>query len=137
PERIRSDEDLRKILRIAKTTSKTKLTVSLETPTTNFSAWTFKDVCEEYGLVPGTTDPGLEELPPFAGIQTALLESDLEKMLNKLLNEVGLRVDALKLLGANESTRSMVVASFLLAVTKLYLYLESQRDLVDAEEMVQ
>ncbi|KAG0242680.1 hypothetical protein BG011_003271, partial [Mortierella polycephala] len=87
-ERLRSDEDLRKILKIAKTTSKTKLVISLETPTKKFSAWTFKDVCAEYNLSP-TTDPGLDVIPPFTDIKAASLDSDLEKkMLDQLINEV-------------------------------------------------
>ncbi|KAF9537561.1 hypothetical protein EC957_007973 [Mortierella hygrophila] len=51
PSRISDDDDLRKMLKIAKTTSKTKLAISLETPSKSFSAWTFKDVCEEYSTI--------------------------------------------------------------------------------------
>ncbi|KAG0196577.1 hypothetical protein BGX28_009963 [Mortierella sp. GBA30] len=133
PEPLRNNEDLRKLLKIAKATSKTKLTISLETPTKKFSSWTFKDVCDEYDLAPGSTDPSLEDLPPFTGIEAVPLVSDDEnKILTRLIDEVRLRVDVLKLLGANESTKSMVVASFLLAATKLFkddLYLAAQRDL--------
>ncbi|KAG0034379.1 hypothetical protein BGZ82_005760 [Podila clonocystis] len=132
-ESIRYDEDLRRILRVAKTQSMTKLILSLNTPTKGFASWKFKDVCDEYGLAPGSTDPSLEDLPPFTGIEAVpLISDDKKKMLNQLIDEVGLRVDVLKLLGANESTKSMVIASFLLAATKLFkddLYLAAQRDL--------
>ncbi|KAG9066514.1 hypothetical protein KI688_001742 [Linnemannia hyalina] len=131
-EPIRDDEDLRRVLRVAKTQSMKQLTISLATPTKGFSAWTFKDVVSEYNLSE-STDVGIEVLPPFVGIEAAPLKSDLEKeVLRHLLDEVGLRVEVMKLLGANEATRSMVVASFLLAATKLFkedLYLASQRDL--------
>ncbi|KAG9071583.1 hypothetical protein KI688_005796 [Linnemannia hyalina] len=132
PEPIRDDEDLRRVLRVAKTQSMKQLTISLTTPTKGFSAWTFKDVVSEYNLSE-STGVGIEVLPPFTDIQAASLNSEPEKkVLENLLSEVGLRVDVLKLLGANEATRSMVVASFLLAATKLFeedLYLASQRDL--------
>jgi len=78
PESIRNDGDLRKILRIAKATSRTKLIIALETPTRSFSAWTFQDVCTEYQLSL-STDPALEVIPLFTGIEDAPLNSDLEK----------------------------------------------------------
>lgn len=131
-ETIRDDEDLRRVLKVAKAQSMKQLTISLATPTKGFSAWTFKDVISEYNLSE-STDVGIEVLPPFTDITAAPLNSDLEKtVLEHLLKEVGLRVEVLRLLGANEATRSMVVASFLLAATKLFeedLYLASQRDL--------
>ncbi|KAF9922559.1 hypothetical protein BGZ67_010386 [Mortierella alpina] len=128
PELIRDDEDLRKILRVVKTTSKARLTISLETPSKNFSAWTFKDVCDEYNLS-GLSDPGVEVLPPFTNIQSSPLNSAVQ---DRLISEVESRVDVLPLFGANEATKSMVVASFLVAATTLFkedLYLTSQRNL--------
>ncbi|KAK3813832.1 MAG: hypothetical protein JOS17DRAFT_821213 [Linnemannia elongata] len=70
PELIHDNEDLRKILKVAKTTSKARLTISLETPSKTFSAWTFKDVCDEYNFS-GLSDPGAEVLPPFTDIQSS------------------------------------------------------------------
>jgi hypothetical protein len=132
PERVSSDEDLRKILKIAKTTSKTKLTISLETPTKNFSAWTFKDVCEEYNLSEAY-DPGLAVIPPFTDIKAAALDSDFEKrMLVQLKDEVETYVDVLNLIGANEWTKSIIVGAFLANATRLFkedLYLAAQRNL--------
>ena len=128
PEPIRDNEDLRKILKVAKTTSKARLTISLETPSKNFSAWTFKDVCDEYNLS-GLSDPGVEVLPPFTDIQCSPLNSAVQ---DRLISEVESRVDVLPLFGANEATKSMVVASFLVAATTLFkedLYLTSQRNL--------
>ncbi|KAG0351885.1 hypothetical protein BC939DRAFT_481145 [Gamsiella multidivaricata] len=131
-ETICHDEDLRRILKVGKTQSMNKMIISLNTSTKTFSAWTLKDIISEYNLSE-STDDGLEVFPPFIDIQAAPLDSDLEKkMLDQLTNEVGLRVDVLKLLGANEATKSMVVASFLVAATKLFeedLYLASQRNL--------
>lgn len=132
PEPIRDNEDLRKILKIAKTTIKTKLTIALETPTKNFSAWTFKDVCDEYNLS-NSADPGFEVFLPFSDIQSIPLESELEKTTqDRLIYEIDSRVDVLNLFGANEATKSMLVESFMVAATKLFkddLYLTSQRNL--------
>ncbi|KAI1296061.1 hypothetical protein EDD11_007609 [Mortierella claussenii] len=131
PARIGDDEDLRKILKIAKAASKTKLTISLATPTKAFSLWKFKDVCAEYNLSE-SADVGIDVVPPFTDIQAAPLDSDCEKkVLAQLKIEIESRVEVLKLVGANEATKSMVVASFLVAVTKLFkedLYLASKRD---------
>jgi hypothetical protein len=103
-EPIRDDEDLRRVLKVAKTQSMKQLTISLATPNKGFSAWTFKDVVSEYNLSE-STDVGIEVLPPFVGIEAAPLNSDLEKeVLRHLLDEVGLRVEVMKLLGANEAT---------------------------------
>ncbi|KAF9177083.1 hypothetical protein BGZ51_009206, partial [Haplosporangium sp. Z 767] len=132
PELIRSDEDLRKVLKIAKTTSKTKLTILLETPTKSFSAWTFKDVCAEYNLSPAS-DPGLDVIPSFTGIEAAPLNSDLEKkVLGHLIDDVEDMVRVLNLLGANEATKSMIVGAFLVKATRLFdedLFLAAQRGL--------
>ncbi|KAK3807519.1 MAG: hypothetical protein JOS17DRAFT_571152 [Linnemannia elongata] len=132
PELVRDNADLRKLLNIAKVTSKTKLTISLETPTKSFSAWTFKDVCDEYDLS-ASSDPGIEVIPPFSDIQSMPLHSDVQiKTQDQLIYEIESRVAVLNLFGANEATKSMVVESFMVAATKLFkeeLHLASQRGL--------
>ncbi|KAF9090644.1 hypothetical protein BGX29_011353 [Mortierella sp. GBA35] len=132
PACIRSDEDLRDIINFAKATSKARLTISLETPSKNFSAWTFRDVCDEYDLSK-SSDPGVEELPPFTDIQSTPLDSDLQKeTLDLLIREIESKKGVLPLFSANEATKSMVVGSFLVAATTLFkddLYLVSQRNL--------
>lgn len=132
PERIRSDEHLCKILMFAKITSKTTLTVSLDTPSKNFSAWTFKDVCDEYNLSE-SFDPYVGNIPPFTDIEAAALDSDLEKkMLAQLIEEIESKVEVLNLIGANEATKSMIVGAFLVKATRLFnedLYLAAQRHL--------
>ncbi|KAF9923540.1 hypothetical protein BGZ67_009769 [Mortierella alpina] len=128
PELIRDNEDIRKTFKVAKTTSNARLTISLETPSKNFSAWTIKDVCDEYNFS-GLSDPGFEVLPPFTDIQSSPLNSAVQ---DQLISEVESRVDVLPLFGANEATKSMVVASFLVAATALFkedVYLTSQRNL--------
>ncbi|KAI8606064.1 hypothetical protein EDD21DRAFT_349408 [Dissophora ornata] len=88
PELICDDEELRKLLKITKITSKTKLTISLGTPTKTFSAWTFKDVCAEYDLT-DATDPCIEDLPPFMDIQAATLDTEFQRnMCDELICEV-------------------------------------------------
>ncbi|KAF8925304.1 hypothetical protein BGZ47_003379 [Haplosporangium gracile] len=132
PARIVDNEDLRKILKITKKASKTKLTISLETPSKSFAAWTFKDVCEEYGLSVAS-DPELEALPLFTNVQSLSLESDFEKATqDHLIKDIEAKVDVLPLRSGNEATKSMVVASFLMAATRLFkddFYLMSQRHL--------
>ncbi|GJJ75604.1 hypothetical protein EMPS_07962 [Entomortierella parvispora] len=132
PESIRHDSDLRRILRIAKKSRKTNLSISLETPTKSFGLWKFKDVCTEYQLSL-SDDPGLEVIPPFTGVKAAPLDSDLEKkILAQLTDDVESMVDTLNLVGANEATKSMIVGSFLVKVTRLFkedLFLAAERTL--------
>ncbi|KAK3845747.1 MAG: hypothetical protein J3R72DRAFT_435542 [Linnemannia gamsii] len=132
PERISDDDDLRRILRVARTTIRPRLTISLETPSKSFGAWTFKDVCEEYNLSMAS-EPELEALKPFTDVKSASLRSAFQRATRDLLiKEIEARVDALPLRGGNEATKSMVVASFLVAATRLFkddLYLMSQRHL--------
>ncbi|KAF8934477.1 hypothetical protein BGZ58_005674 [Dissophora ornata] len=91
----------------------------------------YKDVVEEYKLS-YITDPSLEcLLPLFTEIEAAPLEPDSHTdSWNYLCKEIEARTETLLLIGSNESTRSMVVASFLVWATKLFrndLYLGSQR----------
>ncbi|KAG0006860.1 hypothetical protein BGZ65_002699 [Modicella reniformis] len=129
---LRNDEHLRRILRAGKTKSMHKLIISLATPNKTFSAWTFEDVICEYNLS-NSTGVGMEVLPPFTDIQAAPLDSDLEKkVLDHLIHEITCRVKVLKLVPGNDAAKSMVVASFLVAVTTLFeedLYLASQQNL--------
>ncbi|KAG0204261.1 hypothetical protein BGX31_003187 [Mortierella sp. GBA43] len=132
PERVRDDGHLRNVLRACKSTSKSKLTISLESPSKNFSAWTFKDVCTEYSLS-DAVEPSIAVIPRFTEIQAAPLDSKLHiDTLDQLMKEVELRNRALQLQSSNEATKSIVVASFLLSATRLFeedLFLESQRNL--------
>ena len=130
---IRDDEDLRRILRVTKTQSINKLILSLDTPTKSFSAWTFKDVCTEYNLSESSDPQVPVVLPPFTGIQAAPLDSDIQnEILEQFLHEIDSRARVMKLTLPNEATRSIVVASFLVATTRLFeedLYLATQRNL--------
>ncbi|KAF9124331.1 hypothetical protein BG015_005111, partial [Linnemannia schmuckeri] len=116
-ETIINDECLRKPLRVAKTTCRTMLksgpkfkwTISLATPSKKYSASTFKDVCAEFNIT-SNLEPSFGGLTPLEGIQVAPMETDLQKeMVDVVIREVGARVRALKLFGANEATKSMVV----------------------------
>ncbi|KAG0061975.1 hypothetical protein BGZ89_011018 [Linnemannia elongata] len=139
-EAIIDDECLRKLLRIAKTTCKTTLktgpkikwSISLATPSKNYSKWTFKDVCAEYGIT-SNPEPKIAEMPPFPEVRAEEMDTELRReMLDQVLREVDARVRILRLVGANEFTRSIVVSSFLVAATRLFhedLYLEAQREL--------
>ncbi|KAK3807515.1 MAG: hypothetical protein JOS17DRAFT_571093 [Linnemannia elongata] len=112
-EAIIDDECLRKLLQIAKKTCKTTLktgtkfkwSISLATPSKNYSKWTFKDVCAEYGIT-SNREPMIAELPPFPEIQAEAMDTDLRReTLNHLLKEVDARLSILRLSGANEATR--------------------------------
>ncbi|KAG0360632.1 Tigger transposable element-derived protein 6 [Gamsiella multidivaricata] len=114
------DDHLRNILKVSKSNFRGKLTISLESPSRNFSAWTFNDVCAEYNL-PESTDPSLSVIPQFAEIEAAILDSDLHKeALDQLIKEVDFRTHALQLTGANDATKSIIMASFLVAATRLF-----------------
>ncbi|KAG0206747.1 hypothetical protein BGX33_007238 [Mortierella sp. NVP41] len=133
PEHLRDDKHLRLLLKIAKASSKTQWTVSFETPSKSFSAWTWKDVCDEYYLSEFTSDPGLEVLEPFTDIQSTPVDSDFEKTVQgQLVDEIEVRVEVLRLsLDENVASQAMVVASFLVAATVLFeneLYFTSQRE---------
>ncbi|KAG0275810.1 hypothetical protein BGZ95_008339 [Linnemannia exigua] len=87
-ETISDVEDLRRILKIAKLSSTNKMIFSLDTPTKDFSAWTYKDVVSEYNLSEAT-DVSFEIFPPFTDIKVAPLDSDLgKKVLEQLITEV-------------------------------------------------
>ncbi|GJJ73299.1 hypothetical protein EMPS_05657 [Entomortierella parvispora] len=130
PETISSDEDLRRILKVAKTTFKKTITVALETPTKSFSLWTFKDVCAEYDLSQ-SADPKLSVIPPFEDIKAAPLDFELAmKMLTQLLEEIESKLGVLSLLGANEATKSLITSAFMVKAT--YLFKEDL--LLSAEE---
>ncbi|KAH7038800.1 hypothetical protein BKA57DRAFT_520683 [Linnemannia elongata] len=58
------NEDLRKILKVAKTALKTTLTISLEIPIKNIFAWSFKDVYDVYDLS-ASSDSGLRYFRHF------------------------------------------------------------------------
>lgn len=106
--RMHDDGDLRKILRIAKTISKSKLTISLETPRKSFTACMFKDVCGEYYLSVASNP------------QSFPLETDFQLTTqDRLIKDIEAKVDVLSLHSGKEATSSMVVASFLVAATKL------------------
>ncbi|KAF8944689.1 hypothetical protein BGZ47_003914 [Haplosporangium gracile] len=62
----------------SKTTSKTKLTISLEIPSKSFAAWTFEDVCDGYSLSI-TSESEVRTLKPFTDIQAMPLDTDSQK----------------------------------------------------------
>ncbi|KAG0350060.1 hypothetical protein BGZ54_004061, partial [Gamsiella multidivaricata] len=123
---------MRRILWFAKTKFRNKLTLSLETPSKSFAERTFKDICAEYNLSEAS-DPGIGVILPFTDLEAAPLDSDFQRTIRgHLINEVESRVQVLKLFGANEASKSMIVASFIVAATRLFdqeLYLASQRNL--------
>ena len=88
PERVCDDDHLRNILKASKSNFRSKLTISLDSPSRNFSVWTFNDVCAEYNL---------SVIPQFAEIEAAILDSDLHK--EALDQLVDLRTRALQLTG--------------------------------------
>ncbi|KAI1320351.1 hypothetical protein EDD11_001152 [Mortierella claussenii] len=133
PECISNDNDLCRLLKVARTSIKPKWIVSLETPSKSFGNWTFKEVCDEYNLSVAT-EPESTVLRPFTGgIQSAPLENELQQgTCDLLINEIEARVDSLPLNDGNEATKSMVVASLLVAATRLFkddLYIMAQRQL--------
>ncbi|KAF9148642.1 hypothetical protein BG015_009613 [Linnemannia schmuckeri] len=87
----------RRCSKLSETTSKTKLTISLETPSKSFAAWTFEDVCVGYSLSV-TSEPEVQALKPFTDIQAMPLDTDFQKARqDRLIQEVESRVDVLTL----------------------------------------
>lgn len=131
-QRIKNDIDVRKLLKTAMTTGNNKLVVSLDTPSKKYTAWSFKDVCDEFNLSQ-SSDPGLNVIPPFTGIEASTLDSAPEmEALAQLKEHVGRQVDSLSLPGANEATKSLIVSTFLTQATVLFkkdLYFSAQRHL--------
>ncbi|CAO3568918.1 unnamed protein product [Mortierella alpina] len=89
-----------------------------------------KDVRAEYGIT-SNTGPKIADLPPFPEVQAEPVDTKLRnEMMNLLLDEVDARIHILRLSGANKATRSIVVSSFLVEVTRLFhdeFYLEAQQ----------
>jgi len=132
PDHVHDDQHLRNILRLCKLNFRCRMTISLESPSKGFSAWSFNDVCIEYNLS-NVVNPAISVLPSFTDVQPAPWNPDLHtEALDNLETEVHTRVCSMDLPGSNEPTRSFVVSSFLLATTTLFkedLFLASQRDL--------
>jgi hypothetical protein len=108
-----NDTRFRNIIKqYSKTNTKT-LTVALETPTKKYTDFTFKEVNSLYEISNMET-PTMSDLPPFTGISTEPLDSNLHKeSLRRLLDELDSRIRVVPLDTANEATCSAYVASFL------------------------
>ncbi|KAF9144383.1 hypothetical protein BGX30_012957 [Mortierella sp. GBA39] len=108
------DTRFRNIIRQYSKTNTRKLTVALETPTKKYTDFTLKEVNRLYEISNMET-PTMSDLPPFTGISTEPLDSDLHKeSLRRLLDELDSRIRAIPSdTFANESTCSAYVCSFL------------------------
>ncbi|KAG0364664.1 hypothetical protein BGX24_004512 [Mortierella sp. AD032] len=107
-----NDTRFRNIIRQYSKTNTRTLTVALETPTKKYSDFTLKEVNSLYEISSMET-PTMSDLPPFTGISTEPLDSDLHKeSLRRLLDELDSRIRAIPSL-TNETTCSAYVCSFL------------------------
>ncbi|KAF9079300.1 hypothetical protein BGX27_006631, partial [Mortierella sp. AM989] len=89
------------------------LVVSLETPTKKYTDFTLTEVNNLYDIS-NLEVPDIPDLPPFEGISTEALDSDIhKKSLNRLLDELDSRIRAIPSHTANEATCSAYVCSFL------------------------
>ncbi|ORZ13912.1 hypothetical protein BCR41DRAFT_371419 [Lobosporangium transversale] len=122
PTSIKDDHRLRNVLHVCKVHSKRILTISLESPRKSFSEWKFADVCHKYDLSINP-DPDLPLLLPVLLFELKLSPLDTAERVQafeSLVKEVEDRAQTLLLVGSNESTRSLIVASFLVCATKLF-----------------
>ncbi|KAF9536735.1 hypothetical protein EC957_009860 [Mortierella hygrophila] len=108
-----NDTRFRNIIRQYSKTNTRTLTVALETPTKKYSDFTLKEVNSLYEISNMET-PTMSDLPPFTGISTEPLDSDLHKeSLRRLLDELDSRIRAIPSDTANEAICSAYVCSFL------------------------
>ncbi|KAG9062229.1 hypothetical protein KI688_006561 [Linnemannia hyalina] len=114
----------------AKTNTRT-LTVALETPTKKYTDFTLKEV-NSLCKISNMEAPTMTDLPPFTGISTEALDSDLHReSLRRLLDELDSRIRAIPSL-TNETTCSAYVCSFLTQAVLIfngYLTLAPERPL--------
>ncbi|KAF9198978.1 hypothetical protein BGZ49_000072 [Haplosporangium sp. Z 27] len=128
---VQTDIHLRNILSISRKSRGGKLFVSLLYPSKSYSQWTFEEVCAEFDL--GTSDkPTIIELPRFEGIEAAPLDTNEKiRLRDELVVEITKRQSSIKNVRSNEASRSLVVASFLVAATELFkddLVLDVERE---------
>ncbi|KAF8924701.1 hypothetical protein BGZ47_003757, partial [Haplosporangium gracile] len=111
-ERPRDDTRFRNIIKQYWKTNTRTLTVALETPTKKYSDFTLKEVNSLY-KISNMEAPTTSDLPPFTGISTEALDSDLHReSLRRLLDELDSRIRAIPSI-TNEATCSAYVCSFL------------------------
>ncbi|KAG0183694.1 hypothetical protein DFQ28_001223 [Apophysomyces sp. BC1034] len=130
PEALTDNEVLRNVLKVARKEHNGKLTISLECPSKNFSAWTLQEVCLEYGIT-DAIHPSIGNFMPFDGIQSDSLQTPLHQTnLQELIQEVRTRRLGLNMNDPTEATQSIFVASFLLKATTIFheeLYLAAEK----------
>ncbi|KAG0180648.1 hypothetical protein DFQ28_001073 [Apophysomyces sp. BC1034] len=130
PTKLSDDEQLQQTLKVARKEYNGKLTISLECPSKNFSAWTLQEVCLEYGIT-DVIRPSIGNFMPFDGIQSDPLQTPLHQTnLQELIQEVRTRRLGLNMDDPTEATRSIFVASFLLKATTIFheeLYLAAEK----------
>ncbi|KAF9922253.1 hypothetical protein FBU30_007673 [Linnemannia zychae] len=139
-EAIFNDGCLRRLLHVSKISSRTTPTldtnirwiISLSPPTKKFTGWTLKEVSREYDLTTNP-EPKYGDLEPFTDIRACSLETGRQTKIGEhLLVDVEEKLRVLRLDGANEATKSIVVSSFMVDATSLFhenLFLEAQRTL--------
>ncbi|KAG0015961.1 hypothetical protein BGZ80_009518 [Entomortierella chlamydospora] len=117
---VKDDDTLHSVLKVCGANFKNRLTISLENHSKGFSDWKFGQVCQMYGL---SFSPNLDLmglLPEFDEIEAAPLNTESRKAFQSLVTEVEAKTQALQLIGSNEATRSLAVASFLVWTTGLF-----------------
>ncbi|KAG0260480.1 hypothetical protein DFQ27_003508 [Actinomortierella ambigua] len=121
PTHVLNNVELRDILRSVKSAGMPSLTFSIgEGPTKIFSSWTFSEVCHGYNLL-SSADPEIQQLPLFSDICSDPLDTPVKKAaLENLFVEISTRLDALSPLLGNDSAKSVVLASYLVAATALF-----------------
>ncbi|KAF9344265.1 hypothetical protein BGX26_004589, partial [Mortierella sp. AD094] len=112
-ERLSDDQHLRNVIKQYRKTNMRTLVVSLEMPTKKFTDFTLTEVNNLYEIS-NLEAPGILDLPPFEGISTEALDTDIhKKSLNRLLDELDSRIRAIPSHASNEATCSAYVCSFL------------------------
>ncbi|KAF9896190.1 hypothetical protein BX616_007958, partial [Lobosporangium transversale] len=127
---ILDDDHLQTTLILAKKRN-CNLYISLACPSKCYSSWTLDEVCAEYSLC-DSNKPTIADLPYFEGIEAVPLESEKAISLkDELIQELKKRQNTMKDIYANETSRSLIVGSYLIAVTELFsddLVLDLERE---------
>lgn len=120
-ERPSDDTRFRNIIKQYWKTNTRTITVALETPTKKYTDFTLKEVNSLY-KISNMEAPTMSDLPPFTGISTEPLVSNLHKeSLRRLLDELDCRIRAIPSdTLANEATCSAYVCSFLTQAVLLF-----------------
>ncbi|KAF9997529.1 hypothetical protein BGZ80_006990, partial [Entomortierella chlamydospora] len=119
-ERLSNDAQFRKIIQQYRKTNTKTIAVALETPTKKYTNFTLTGVNNLYGIS-NLKVPEISDLPPFEGISSGTLDSDLHKeSLKRLIDELDSRIRSIPAYTLNDAPCSAYVCSFFTQVVLIF-----------------